>query len=69
MKIVKSMIKETSTIVKATELFDRFLSIYQGKIIQISGPFIVPTEGRSALPDYIVSGSIIIEDEGNKLNG
>ena len=68
MKIVKSMIKETSTIVKATELFDRFLSIYQGKIVQISGPFISLVEGRSALPDYIVSGSIIVED-GEKLNG
>lgn len=63
MKIVKSMIKETSTIIKAAELFDHFLSYYQGKIIQISGPFITPTEGRSSLPDYIVSGSVVIEDE------
>lgn len=68
MKIVKSMIKDASTIVKAAELFDRFLSIYQGKIVQISGPFISLVEGRSSLPDYIVSGSIIIED-GEKLNG
>lgn len=68
MKIVKSMIKETQTIVEAAKLFDRFLSIYQGKIVQISGPFISLVEGRSALPDYIVSGSIIIED-GEKLNG
>lgn len=69
MKIVKSMIKETSTIIKAEELFDRFLSLYAGKIVQISGPFISPVEGRSSLPDYVVSGSLIIEDEGNKLNG
>lgn len=68
MKIVKSMIKETQTIVKAAELFDRFLSIYQGKIVEISGPFISLVEGRSALPDYIVSGSVIIED-GEKTNG
>ena len=68
MKIVKSMIKETHSAAKADELFDRFLSLYQGKIINISGPFISLVEGRSALPDYIVSGSIIVED-GEKLNG
>jgi hypothetical protein len=68
MKIVKSMIKETQTIVKADEVFDRFLSLYQGKIVQVSGPYISLVEGRSSLPDYIVSGSIIIE-EGEKLNG
>lgn len=68
MKIVKSMIKETSTIIKATELWDRFLSLYQGKIVSVSGPFISLVEGRSSLPDYIVSGSVIIE-EGEKLNG
>ena len=68
MKIVKSMIKETQTIVKAAEIFDHFLSLYEGKIIQVSGPFISLVEGRSALPDYIISGSIIIED-GEKLNG
>mgnify|MGYP003300663325 CR=1 FL=1 len=62
MKIVKSMIKETSSVVRATELFDRFLSLYQGKIVQISGPFISLVEGRSSLPDYIVSGSVIIEE-------
>lgn len=66
--IVKSMIKEVSSTVAATELFDRFLSVCQGKIVQISGPYISLVEGRSALPDYIVSGSIIIE-EGDKLNG
>lgn len=65
MKIVKSMIKETPSVIRATELWDRFLSIYQGKIVQTSGPFITPAEGRSGLPDYIVSGSIIIEDGGN----
>lgn len=68
MKIVKSIIKETPSVIKATELWDRFLSIYQGKIVQISGPFISLAEGRSALPDYVISGSIIIE-EGDKLNG
>ena len=56
------MIKETSSVVRATELFDRFLSLYQGKIVQISGPFISLVEGRSSLPDYIVSGSVIIEE-------
>lgn len=68
MKIVKSIIKETPSVIKATELWDRFLSIYQGKIVQTSGPFISLAEGRSALPDYVISGSIIIE-EGDKLNG
>lgn len=68
MKIVKSIIKETPTTIKAAELFDRFLSLYQGKIVQISGPFISLVEGRSGLPDYIVSGSVIIED-GEKTNG
>lgn len=62
MKIVKSMIKETSSVVRATELWGRFLSLYQGKIAQISGPFISLVEGRSSLPDYIVSGSVIIEE-------
>lgn len=69
MKIVKSFVEETSTVIKARELFGHFLSIYQGKIVQISGPFISLVEGRSSLPDYIVSGSIIVEDGGNKLNG
>lgn len=68
MKIVKSMIKETSSVDRATELVDRFISLYNGKIAQISGPYITPTEGRSSLPDYIVSVSIIIED-GEKTNG
>jgi hypothetical protein len=68
MKIVKTMINEASSIGRACELFGNFLSLYQGKIIQISGPYVTPTEGRSSLPDYIVSGSIIIE-EGEKLNG
>lgn len=62
MKIVKSMIKETSSVVRATELWDRFLSYCTGKVVQISGPFISLVEGRSSLPDYIVSGSIIIDD-------
>lgn len=62
MKIVKSMIKETSSVVKATELWDNFLSYYTGKIAQISGPFISLVEGRSSLPDHIISGSVIIED-------
>lgn len=69
MKIVKTMIAEASSTFRACELFDHFLSYYQGKVIQISGPFITPAEGRSGLPDYVVSGAIIIEDEGNKLNG
>lgn len=62
MKIVKSMIKETPTVVKATELWGNFLSYYTGKIVQVSGPFISLVEGRSSLPDYIVSGSVIIEE-------
>ena len=65
MKIVKSIIKETHSVATAVELFDHFLSLYQGKIIQISGPYLTLTEGRSALPDYIVSGSIVIEEGGN----
>lgn len=69
MKIVKTLINEASSVGRARELFDHFLSYYQGKIVQISGPFITPTEGRSSLPDYIISGSVIIEDGGNKLNG
>lgn len=69
MKIVKSIVKETPSVIRAAELWDRFLSLYQGKIVQTSGPFISLVEGHSALPDYIVTGSIIIEDEGNKLNG
>lgn len=63
------MIKETSSTVRAAELWDRFISVNQGKIIQISGPYITPNEGHSALPDYVIAGSVIIEDEGNKLNG
>lgn len=69
MKIVKTMINKASSALVAVELFDKFLSLYQGKIIQISGPHLTLSEGRSSLPDYIVSGAIIIEDEGNKLNG
>ena len=62
MNIVKSMIQEAPSIGRACELFGKFLALYQGKIIQVSGPFITPAEGRSSLPDYIVSGSIIIEE-------
>lgn len=68
MKIVKSMINEAPSAGRAVEIFDRFLSLYQGRIIQISGPFISLVEGRSALPYYIVSGSIIVED-GENQNG
>ena len=69
MKIVKTLINETSSTIKAMELWNYFLSHYTGKIVQVSGPFFSLTEGRSGLPDYIISGSVIIEDEGNKLNG
>jgi hypothetical protein len=62
MKIVKSMIKEASSTVRASELFDHFISCHQGKIVSVSGPFISLAEGHSSLPDFIVSGSIIIED-------
>lgn len=68
MKIVKTIIQEVSTVNKAVDSFDHFLSHYQGKIVSISGPFISLVEGRSSLPDYIISGSIIIED-GEKTNG
>lgn len=65
MKITKTMVNKAASAVTAVELFDRFLSLYEGKIIQISGPFLTLTEGHSSLPDYIVTGSIIIEEGGN----
>ena len=68
MKIVKTMFNKASSAFEAAELFDKFISLYQGRITQISGPYLTLTEGRSSLPDYIVSGSVIIED-GEKLNG
>ena len=69
MKIVKTILKEVPSTGKAIEYWNYFISLYIGKIVQVSGPFMSLKEGRSGLPDYILSGSIIIEDEGNKLNG
>lgn len=62
---VKTMINKASSALVAVELFDRFLSLYQGKITQVSGPHLTLSEGRSSLPDYVVTGSIIIEEGGN----
>ena len=59
------MINKASSALVAVELFDKFISLYQGRITQISGPYLTLTEGRSSLPGYIVTGSIIIE-EGEK---
>ena len=69
MKLVKTIIAKAPSIIRAREIFDNFLALYPGYVVQISGPFITPAEGRSGLPDYIVSGSIIIDDGGRKLNG
>ena len=64
--IVKTTINRASSPLVAIDLFDEFISLYQGRIIQISGPYLTLTESRSSLPGYIVTGSVIIEDGEEK---